>query len=253
MLGRTAGMSAARLRRTFARVVGVSPKTYEEAWRVHRMKSLLKNGETITGALYQAGYGSPSRIYEDTARRLGMTPGAYRNGAPAVIIRYTVVDTWLGKMLIAATDRGVCAVKLGSDRRSLVAELSAEFDAAEIDQDDAALSQYAAALRSHLEDHQPTPDLPRDVHATAFQAKVWDALRKIPYGETKSYSEVARAIGAPRSVRAVARACATNPTALVVPCHRVVREDGHLAGYRWGMETKEELLRREKENRILRA
>jgi AraC family transcriptional regulator of adaptative response/methylated-DNA-[protein]-cysteine methyltransferase len=212
------------------------------------MKSLLTNGETITGALYQAGYGSPSRIYEDTARRLGMTPGQYRNGAPALVVRYTMVDTSLGKMLIAATDRGVCAVKLGSDQQALVTDLSVEFDAAEINQDDAALSPYAVALRRHLEDHQPTPDLPRDVHATAFQARVWDALRKIPYGETRTYTEVARAIGAPRSVRAVARACATNPTALLVPCHRVIREDGHLAGYRWGVETKEELLRREKES-----
>lgn len=204
-----------------------------------RMKALLRKGETITGALYGAGYGSPSRVY---GRPAGMTPGEYRSRGAAVTINYATVGTSLGWLLVAATDRGVCAVRLGDSDTGLLGELRSEFDAADIRPDGKRLAAYTEALRRHLDEHRPAPDLPLDVRATAFQARVWQVLRKIPYGETRSYSEVARALGAPRSVRAVARACATNPAALLIPCHRVVGADGNLSGYRWGLDRKRKLL-----------
>lgn len=207
-----------------------------------RMKELLRQGESITGALYGAGYSSPSRVYEDAAERMGMTPGEYRDRGAAVDIRYGTVETHLGWLLVATTDRGICAVKLGDSRERVVGDLKAEFDAAAIAEDAKGVSRYLHALREHVDDHQPTPDLPLDVAGTAFQARVWDVLRKIPYGTTLSYSEVAKAIGKPSAVRAVARACATNPAALLIPCHRVVRGDGSLGGYRWGLDRKEALL-----------
>ena len=244
-LGRITAMSPSRLQRAFARIVGVSPKTYAEAFRMDRMKELLQRGETITGALYGAGYSSPSRVYGG-ATSLGMTPGEYRSRGAAVTIRYATVATSLGRLLVAATDRGVCAVKLGDRDATLIADLKAEFDAAHILEDGDALHDSTEALKQHVDDHRPTLNLPLDVQATAFQAKVWEVLRKIPYGETRSYSEVARAAGRPSAVRAVARACATNPAALVIPCHRVVRADGELGGYRWGIERKQELLKRER-------
>jgi AraC family transcriptional regulator of adaptative response/methylated-DNA-[protein]-cysteine methyltransferase len=245
-LARATGVSPAQLRRSFDRIVGVSPTTYAEAFRMDRMKTLLRDGESITGALYEAGYSSPSRVYEDSSRRLGMTPGDYRNRGAAVAISYATVETSLGWLLVAATDRGVCAVRLGNAPGALIRELKSEFDAAAIEENRNPVARYLAALREHLENHAPTPELPLDVQATAFQARVWDVLRKIPYGETRSYTEVANAIGQPSAVRAVARACATNPAALVIPCHRVVRENGELGGYRWGIERKAELLDREK-------
>ena len=210
-----------------------------------RMKTLLRDGESITRALYEAGYSSPSRVYEDSSRRLGMTPGEYRNRGAAVAIAYATVETSLGWLLVAATEKGVCSVRLGDTPAALARDLKGEFDAAAIEENRDAVARYLAALREHLENHAPTPELPLDVQATAFQARVWDALRKIPYGETRSYTEVAEAIGQPTAVRAVARACATNPAALVIPCHRVVRENGDLGGYRWGIERKAELLKRE--------
>lgn len=239
VLGRLAGKSPFSLQRTFTRIVGVSPQKYAEAFRMSRMKALLRKGETITGALYGAGYGSPSRVY---GRPAGMTPGEYRSRGAAVTITYATVGTSLGWLLVAATDRGVCAVRLGDSDTGLMGELRSEFDAANIRPDGKRLAAYAEALRRHLDEHRPAPDLPLDVRATAFQARVWQVLRKIPYGETRSYSEVAKALGAPRSVRAVARACATNPAALLIPCHRVVGADGNLSGYRWGLDRKRKLL-----------
>ena len=212
-----------------------------------RMKELLQEGESITGALYRAGYSSPSRVYGDSAKRMGMTPGEYRSRGAAVRMRFGTVQTSLGWLLVAATEAGVCAVKLGDTANGLVRDLRAEFDAAEVSEDGEAVTEYLTALREHIENQQPTPDLPLDVQATSFQARVWDVLKKIPYGETRSYTEVAKAIGNPSAVRAVARACATNPAALLIPCHRVMREDGELGGYRWGIERKAELLRREEE------
>ncbi|MSR07739.1 MAG: bifunctional DNA-binding transcriptional regulator/O6-methylguanine-DNA methyltransferase Ada [Gemmatimonadetes bacterium] len=239
VLGRLAGKSPFSLQRTFSRIVGVSPQKYAEAFRMSRMKALLRKGETITGALYGAGFCSPSRVY---GRPAGMTPGEYRSRGAAVTISFTTVGTSLGWLLVAATDRGVCAVRLGDSDTGLIAELRSEFDAADIRPDGKRLEGYAEALRRHLDEHRPAPDLPLDVRTTAFQARVWQVLRKIPYGETRSYSEIAQALGAPRSVRAVARACATNPAALLIPCHRVVAADGKLSGYRWGLDRKRKLL-----------
>jgi len=239
-LGRAAGKSPFSIQRTFTRIVGVSPQKYAEAVRMTRMRTLLRKGESITGALYGAGYGSPSRVYG--AGPLGMTPREYQGRGAAVAISYTTIGTSLGWLLVAATDRGICAVRLGDSDTRLISELRSEFDAADIRPDGDRLEPYAQVLRKHVDDHQPAPDLPLDVRATAFQARVWQMLRKIPYGETRSYTEVAKAIGSPRSVRAVARACATNPAALVIPCHRVVGSDGDLSGYRWGIERKRELL-----------
>ena len=241
-LGRLAGRSPFSLQRTFTRIVGVSPQKYAEAFRMRRMKALLKKGETITGALYGAGYGSTSRVYGESTRALGMTPGEYRSRGAAVTISYTTVGTTLGWLLVAATERGVCMVALGDSDSKLIAGLRSEFDAADVQPDGTRLAGYAEALRAHIDEHQSTPDLPLDVRATAFQARVWQVLRKIPYGETRSYSEVAQALKSPRSVRAVARACATNPAALLIPCHRVVGADGDLSGYRWGLERKRKLL-----------
>jgi AraC family transcriptional regulator of adaptative response/methylated-DNA-[protein]-cysteine methyltransferase len=245
-LSRGTGLTSSQLRRAFQRIVGTSPKTYVEAFRMSRMKHLLRTGETITGALYGAGYSSPSRVYGESARRMGMTPGEYRSGGAAISIRYGTAETSLGWLLVAATDRGVCAVRLGDTARTLVSDLRREFDAAEIEENASEVAEHLRALTAHIEQRRPAPDLPLDVQGTAFQARVWDVLRKIPYGETRSYTEVARAIGNPAAVRAVARACATNPVALVIPCHRVVRENGDLGGYRWGIERKAELLEREK-------
>ena len=239
-LGRLAGRSPFTLQRTFTRIVGVSPQKYAEAFRMNRMKTLLRKGETIMGALFGAGFGSTSRVYG--RRAAGMTPGEYRRRGAAVTIGYTTVGTSLGWLLVAATERGVCAVRLGDTDTTLIADLRAEFDAADIRPDGRRLAAYAEALRRHVDEHQPTPELPLDVRATAFQARVWQVLRKIPYGETRSYSEVAEALGVPRAVRAVARACATNPAALLIPCHRVVAANGDLSGYRWGLDRKRKLI-----------
>jgi AraC family transcriptional regulator of adaptative response/methylated-DNA-[protein]-cysteine methyltransferase len=247
-LARAARMSPAQLRRTFARIVGASPRTYAEAFRMERMKEKLREGEQITGAMYEAGFSSPSRLYERATRRIGMTPGEYRRGGAALRIAYGTAETSIGWLLVAATEKGVCAVRLGNSIPALLNTLKDEFDAALITADQEAVASYVAALREHIEERRPELDLPLDIRGTAFQARGWEVLRKIPYGETRSYTEVARSIGQPTAVRAVARACATNPVALVIPCHRVVRETGDLGGYRWGIERKAELLRRETED-----
>ena len=198
-------------------------------------------------ALYEAGYGSSSRLYERAPGQLGMTPATYRRGGQGLHIAYTIAESPFGRILVAGTERGVCAVRLGDDDAALEAELGAEFPAAEVRRDDAALGEWAGAILAHVAGEQPHLDLPLDVRATAFQWRVWEALRAIPYGATRSYSEVARSIGQPTAARAVAQACASNPVALVVPCHRVVREGGELGGYRWGVERKSVLLKRERE------
>jgi len=198
--------------------------------------------------LYDAGYSSPSRVYERAHLRLGMTPATYRRGAAGVPIAYTVVPCPLGQLLVAATERGICRIGLGSGVTTLEAGLRAEFPAAELRRGgaDSALGEWVEQVLRYLDGRAQQLDLPLDIRATAFQQRVWEALRKIPYGRTRSYSEVARAIGRPRATRAVARACATNPAALVIPCHRVVRADGALGGYRWGIERKQALLARER-------
>ena len=238
-------VSPHQLARGFKRLTGVTPRDYTDARRLQRLKASLRNGGTVTDAVYDAGYGSSRAVYEHAQSRLGMTPGAYRSGGAGMQIGYAIVDSPLGRLLIAATKRGVCSVCLGESDKKLEQALFGEYPKAEIHHDSAGLGPHVDALQRHLAGRKPQLALPVDVQATAFQWKVWRALRDIPYGETRSYSEIARAIGKPRAVRAVASACATNPVAVVIPCHRVVRQDGNLGGYRWGLERKQALLRRE--------
>ena len=252
-LGRVAGMSPHHLQRTFTGAVGVSPKRYLAALRAERMKQELKRGATVSRASFEAGYGASSRMYDSASAQLGMTPAAYRRGGEGVAIRYATVGTVVGRALVAATPRGVCAVTLGDDDATLEAALEAEYPRAQLERvrlegaaGDEALREWTAALQRHLEGADLSLAVPLDVPGTAFQQRVWGALRDIPYGETRSYSEVAAAIGAPAAVRAVAGACARNRVALVVPCHRVVSRDGSAGGYRWGSERKERLLAAER-------
>ena len=238
------------LQRTFKSVLGVSPKAYMDACRLRQVKQNLQAGHSVTTALYAAGYGSSSRLYERTATQLGMTPEKYRLGAVAAVVRYTIVrypGSPLGRMLIAATDKGICAIQFGDSEQQLQQGLMREFPFAVRRRDDAAMSQWRENLTRLIQGHELNPSLPLDIRATAFQRRVWEALQKIPRGETRSYSAVAKNIGMPKATRAVARACATNPVAVAIPCHRVVRQDGELGGYRWGIERKEQLLAMEKE------
>jgi AraC family transcriptional regulator, regulatory protein of adaptative response / methylated-DNA-[protein]-cysteine methyltransferase len=244
-LSKRVGVSPFHLQRLFKRATGLSPREYQSARRVQHVKHGLRKGDDVTTALYDAGFGSPSRLYEKSTQHLGMTPGAYRRGGAGMTIQYAIIPSPLGRLLVAATPRGLCAVRFGEDASELEREVREEFRAAEIQRDDAALQPYLQPLLASLRGENATVDLPLDVRATAFQKKVWDALRRIPSGETRSYSQVAREIGDPKAVRAVARACASNPVALAVPCHRVVRNDGALAGYRWGIDRKKELLHQE--------
>jgi len=240
-----AGLSPAQLERAFLRVIGITPRQYADAQRMRRLKSDLKKGDDVTTALYNAGYGSSSRLYERAPAQMGMTPATYRRGGAGMQIGCTVAACPLGRLLVAATARGISAVYLGNDDRVLSGELRREYPHAEIFHDRKGLSGWVQALLGHLRGREPRLDLPLDVQATAFQRRVWEELRRIPYGSTRSYSQIARAIGRPKATRAVARACATNPVSVVVPCHRVVREDGNLAGYRWGLDRKRSLLTHE--------
>jgi AraC family transcriptional regulator of adaptative response/methylated-DNA-[protein]-cysteine methyltransferase len=248
-LGAQAGLSPAHLQRVFKRVTGISPRQYADACRLGLLKARLKEQRTVTMALYEAGYGSSSRLYERAAAQLGMTPATYRHGGRSMTIRYTLADCPLGRLLLAATEKGVCAVYLGDADATLEAELKREYPAAALGRDDGALSGWLGELLGHLGGGQPHLDLPLDVRATAFQWRVWQELRAIPYGSTRTYREVAEALGRPKAARAVARACATNPVSVLIPCHRVVRGDGGLGGYRWGLGRKQALLEKEKEGR----
>jgi len=239
------GVSPYHLQRVFKRVAGITPRQYAEAMRLDQFKAGVKKGATVTGAMYEAGYGSSSRLYERAPSQLGMTPADYRRGGKGVRISYTIAGCSLGRLLVAGTAKGICSVRLGDSDAVLEANLLSEYAAADVSRDDQALSGWVEQLLSHLDGRHPHLDLPLDVQATAFQWSVWEKLREIPYGSTRSYGEVARAMGRPTATRAVARACATNPVALVIPCHRVVREDKSLGGYRWGIERKRALLERE--------
>ena len=240
------GLSAHHLQRTFRKAVGVTPRQYADAIRVARLKSDLRKGTDVTTALYEAGYGSSSRLYERSNAQLGMTPAAYGRGGRGMKIAYTISDCSLGRVLVASTDRGISAISLGDDDSRLVSELRKEYPHAVIRRGRGGDSRWVQAIVRHLAGSQPQIDLPTDVVTTAFQRRVWEALRSIPPGSTRSYSEMARALGQPRATRAVARACATNPTAIVVPCHRVIRSDGSLGGYRWGLQRKKALLDQER-------
>ena len=240
------GVSPHRLLRVFKQIMGITPRGYADARRVERLKGRLREGESVTRALYDAGYGSSSRLYERAHGRLGMTPGTYRRGGEGMQIEYAITDCPLGRLLVAATRRGVCAVYFGDTDRALEAALAREYPAADIRNGNDGVTRWVGEILRHLEGTQVHLDLPIDVQATAFQQRVWQQLRAIPYGETCSYREIATRMGAPGAARAVGRACATNPVSLVVPCHRAVREDGGLGGYRWGLDRKERLLARER-------
>jgi AraC family transcriptional regulator, regulatory protein of adaptative response / methylated-DNA-[protein]-cysteine methyltransferase len=253
-LGKSAGMSPHQLDRAFRTAMSITPRQYADLQRMRRLKSNLKRGDNVTTALYEAGYGSSSRLYERAPSHLGMTPAEYGRGGAGMDIHFTIVDSPLGKLLVAATDRGVSALYLGESGAALRAELRKEYPAAHLTaedgptgrkREDGSLGERVGKILAHLRGQEPHLDLPTDVQGTAFQRRVWEELRKIPYGATKTYTEVARAIGRPQAIRAVARACATNPVSVVVPCHRVVRRDGNLAGYRWGISRKQALLERE--------
>ena len=245
VLGKEVSVSPYHLQRVFKRIMGITPRRYAQAYRLGQLKQQLKEGETVTTALYNTGYGSSSRLYEQAPAQLGMTPAAYRRGGKSAHIGYTIVDCPLGRLLIAATEKGICSICLGNSDADLETALFSEYPAAEIQRDGVELSQWVNTLLNHLNGQQPQLDLPIDVQATAFQWQVWEKLRAIPYGSTRSYGEIAQELGDPKAARAVARACATNPVAIVVPCHRVVREDGSLGGYRWGLERKRQLLAQE--------
>jgi AraC family transcriptional regulator, regulatory protein of adaptative response / methylated-DNA-[protein]-cysteine methyltransferase len=235
-----------RLQRRFKAMLGITPREYADSCRLKTLKHRLQSGDSVTRAMYDAGYGSSSRLYERTASQLGMTPDKYRRGAVAATIRYTCTDSPLGRMLIAATEKGICAIQFARTDGELIEGLKREFPFAMRKTDGGGLHSWVNALLSHLRGKDLNSFLPLDIRATAFQRRVWAYLQSIPFGETKSYSEVARAIGKPRACRAVARACATNPVAVAIPCHRVVREDGSMGGYRWGLERKKALLQMER-------
>jgi AraC family transcriptional regulator of adaptative response/methylated-DNA-[protein]-cysteine methyltransferase len=245
-LAAAAHLSPHHLQRVFTRLIGISPKAYADALRLARLKRGLKAGNGVADAVYDAGYGSASRVYERAGAQLGMTPATYARGGAGAKLAVAVAPSPLGQLLIAATARGVAAVYLGDDGARLMTELKREFPAATIRRDDDALRPWVDAIVRHLEGRLPHIDLPLDVRATAFQWRVWQALRAIPLGETRSYGDIARAIGAPKAVRAVGHACATNPVSILVPCHRVLRGDGGLGGYRWGLKRKKELIARER-------
>jgi len=241
-----AGMSAFHFQRRFKAIVGVSPREYQASARLKRFKSALRDGSDILDATFAAGYGSTSRIYEQVDGGLGMTPAAYRAGGAGEHIAYAIRPTALGLLIMAATPRGVCLVEFGDDEAALVARLRREFPNATLASATAeaapALDDWMAALADHLAAGAPRPDLPLDLRGTAFQIRVWRFLMSIKPGDVVSYTELADGIGAPRAVRAAASACARNRIAVLIPCHRALRGDGGLGGYRWGLERKRALL-----------
>ncbi|MGH9020641.1 MAG: bifunctional DNA-binding transcriptional regulator/O6-methylguanine-DNA methyltransferase Ada [Acidimicrobiales bacterium] len=240
-LAEQVGVSSSHLQRTFAREVGVSPRAYAAATRARRLRGALGDGAPVTAALYDAGYGSASAAYATSTTYLGMTPGRFRDGGRGETILYTTVTSPLGDLVVAATSVGLVAVRFG-EVDQLIAELGRELPHAELSRDDDLMAEPARAVLERIGTRVTQSDLPTDIAATAFQARVWAQLRAIPVGTTRTYGQLAADIGAPTSVRAVARACAQNPLAVVVPCHRVVRADGSLAGYRWGVQRKRDLL-----------
>lgn len=240
------GLSPAWLQKRFTEALGVSPKQYADQRRRERLKALLREGDEVTGALYEAGYGSSSRLYESSDATLGMTPATYRRGGAGARIAWTAAPCALGLLLVAATERGICFVAFGDSEDALLAELRAEFPHAGIVPDIGILEAWTAEVLRRVEGRPPRGTLPLDVRATAFQQRVWRALTEIPQGETRTYSEIARSLGKPSAQRAVGRACATNPVSIVIPCHRAKRSDGGLAGYRWGVERKEALIAAER-------
>jgi AraC family transcriptional regulator of adaptative response/methylated-DNA-[protein]-cysteine methyltransferase len=241
-IGEHVHVSPYHLQKVFKRMMGITPRQYAEARRLGRLKPLIKKRQDVTTALYEAGYASSSRLYERASARLGMTPGTYLRGGKGIRIRYTIVDSPLGRLLVAVTEKGICAVNFGDSDEVLERDLLGEYPAAEVLREDGDLGEWVSVLLQHLKGWKPHLDLPLDVQVTTFQWRVYEELRTTPYGNTRSYGEIAESLGQPKAVRAVAKACAQNPAALVIPCHRAVRKDGGLGGYRWGIERKREIL-----------
>ncbi len=245
-LAARAGLSRFHLQRSFKAAVGLTPRQYLEADRLRKLKRSLRESRDVAEAVYDAGFGSSSRVYERVDTRLGMTPGEYRRGGRGVSITYATVESPLGLMLIGATDRGICSLQFGDSREALVEGLRKEYPAAELrpieEPRPAEFEAWIEALRAHLEGSRPKLDLPLDIRASAFQMRVWNYLQSIPYGEVQSYSEVAAGTGQPSATRAVAQACARNHVAILIPCHRVIRGTGELGGYRWGVQRKRALI-----------
>jgi AraC family transcriptional regulator of adaptative response/methylated-DNA-[protein]-cysteine methyltransferase len=241
------GYSERHLRRRFHEIIGVSAGVYSRAHKAERVKASLRSGTPVTSAVFDAGYGSARSFYEHGAPLLGMAPVAYREGGRGEDIRFTTLKTTLGWVIAARTSRGVCSIRVSDDEESLVKGLLTEFAHASIERDDQGLAEEARVLEGAMRGERDATSLPVDVAGTAFQLRVWEALRRIPIGETRTYSQVAEEIGSPSAVRAVASACGANETALAIPCHRVLRKDGSMGGYRWGVEVKERLLEAERE------
>ena len=244
-LGEAAGLSPFHLQRTFKAVMGTTPRQYWDARRVGRLKANLKAGEGVASALYGAGYGSSSRLYEKAGAQLGMTPASYGKGGEGAVIAYAFADTALGRVIVGATAAGICFVGIGDRDDALLAELQGDYPKAELAADPDGLGETVAEVAAALDGREPHAALPVDVRGTAFQRQVWEALKAIPMGETRTYSELAAAAGRPKAVRAAASACANNPVALIVPCHRAIGTDGSMRGYRWGVERKQALLETE--------
>ena len=245
-LAKRAGMSRFHFHRVFKQVTGVTPRSYAAAHRAKRVRDELAGSGSVTAAIYNAGFNSSGRFYAASSDLLGMTPSAFRKGGSGAEIRFAVGECWLGSILVAATDKGVCAIMLGDDPGALARDLQDRFPNARLSGDDQEFERLVARVVGYVEAPGTGLDLPLDVRGTAFQQRVWQALRAIPPGSTATYTDIAKRIGRPKSVRAVARACATNAVAVAIPCHRVVRTDGSLSGYRWGVQRKRALLDREK-------
>ncbi len=249
LLGEQSGLSPYHLQRKFKELLGLTPAQYIRARKSERLKGELKRGETVSRATFGAGYGSSSRVYGDSDKRLGMTPATYRRGGAGAHINYVTARTSLGTLLVAATDRGVCAVTLGNDAKTLEAALEVEYPAATLTRGatpSSSLGLWVEEIIEAVDSDRVRLDIPFDIQASAFQWKVWRELQKIPFGETRSYGEIANAIGAPKAARAVASACAHNRAAVIIPCHRVIRQSGALGGYRWGLERKRQLIEKER-------
>ena len=245
ILSRQVGLSPYHFQRTFKKVLGVSPREYIKARRLFRMKRFLRNGETVNDSLYNAGFSSRSRVYEDVPGGFGVNPGEFRRGGEGLQIRYSIMDSPLGRLLVAATERGVCSVCIGDSDQFVESSLAEDYPHAILSRSDEAMEECTGAFAKYFDGQHLAINLPLDVKATAFQSRVWKLIQSIPFGRTKTYSDIAKELGEPEASRAVARACATNPVALVIPCHRVVGKDGSLRGYRWGIKRKHALLKLE--------
>jgi AraC family transcriptional regulator of adaptative response/methylated-DNA-[protein]-cysteine methyltransferase len=245
-LAKELDLSPSHFQKIFTQIIGISPKKFAAAKRLSRFKGELKRGNDVSSAIYEAGFGSSSRLYENVSAKLGMTPAVYKKGGKGMKIEFTIIDCELGKLLVARTEKGICSVTFGDSRNGMLERLVTEFWDAEICENNSNLKEFVEAILGNLDGSRKILDLPLDLQATAFQMRVWEVLRKIPYGETLSYQEVAEKLGNKNAVRAVASACASNRIALVIPCHRVVRSNGKLSGYRWGAERKKQILEKEK-------